>query len=162
MDNHYLIAEFKNRSDFQTAIEVLEKAHFNQEEVSTVVHADDESLAGLNATTVKSAASPSRQETAATTTLVGGTLGAALGTMTMMGPMLVAGPLFGVAAGVVGGSVLGAVESWGVDRDVAGDYEAKVRDGALLIIVSGDLNRVSVASRLLKTAGPASLGTFPL
>ncbi|MGB7327329.1 MAG: DUF1269 domain-containing protein [Rubripirellula sp.] len=161
METQCLIAEFKNEQDFRTAIEVLEKAHFSPDEVSTVTHSDNESLIELNQVTDEELASPPAEKTTATTTLVGGTLGAALGTMTLIGPMLVAGPLLGMAAGAVGGSMLSAVESWGVDHGVAQDYESKVRDGALLIIVTGDQNRLAIANRILKTTGPGSLETYP-
>jgi uncharacterized membrane protein len=161
MDNSCLIAEFRNTEDFRTAVAVLEKAKFSPSEVSTIIHADDESIPALNAVTDSSSESPPTEKTVAATTLAGGTLGAALGTMTLMGPMLVAGPIFGMAAGAVGGSVLSAIKSGGFNHGVAEDYETKVRDGAMLIIVTGDKTRLSEARQALKTVGPASLETFP-
>ncbi|PAY18677.1 DUF1269 domain-containing protein [Rhodopirellula sp. SM50] len=160
MTQNCLIAEFNNEEDFQTALEVLDKAHFTQDEVSIVRHADDDSLSKLDSAKDKTPVSPSSEKTAAASTLAGGTLGAALGTMTLMGPMLVAGPIVGMTAGAVGGGLLGAVESWGVDDRVAESYEAKVRDGARLLIVTGDDIRLADAASMLKTTGPASLETF--
>lgn len=161
MKPNCLIAEFENKDDFRTAIEVLEKAHFSPDEVSTVTHADDKNLSELEIAKDKTPASPPAETTTAATTLAGGTLGAALGTMTLMGPMLVAGPIVGMAAGAVGGGMLSAVESWGVDRQIAESYESKVRSGSLLVIVTGDETRLDEAWRSLKTTGPASLETYP-
>ncbi|MCS7469753.1 DUF1269 domain-containing protein [Stieleria sp. ICT_E10.1] len=160
MSQNCLIAEFNSERDFRTAIEVLDKAHFTADEVSIVKHADDEGLSELNAAEDTTPASPSSETTATGATLAGGTLGAALGSMTLMGPLIVAGPIFGIAAGAVGGGLLGAVESWGVDDRVAESYQTKVRNGARLLIVTGDDIRLADAESMLKTTGPTSLETF--
>ncbi len=161
MDNNCLIAEFRSKEDFHTAVEVLEKAKFRPNEVSTVTHSDDTSLPELDAVEDSSTESPPADKTIAATTLAGGALGAALGTMTLMGPLLVAGPIFGMAAGAVGGSMLSAIKSQGINHDVADDYETRVRDGARLIIVTGDKTRLNEARQALQTVGPTSLETFP-
>ena len=80
--------------------------------------------------------------------------------MTMMGPMLVVGPIFGMAAGAVGGSLLSAISRWDVEQDVAAAYEAKVREGSVLIIVTGDSIRVDEAAAMLRTVPPTSLERF--
>ncbi len=160
MSEKCLIAEFSNNEKFRTAIEVLEKGGFTQDEVSIVTHASDENLAELRQATEANENALSGEKTAAASTLAGGTLGAALGTMTMMGPMLVVGPIFGMAAGAVGGSLLSAISRWDVEHDVAAAYEAKVREGSVLIIVTGDAIRVDEAAAMLRTVPPASLEKY--
>ncbi|GAA4453628.1 DUF1269 domain-containing protein [Novipirellula rosea] len=160
MSEKCLIAEFRNTEKFRTAIEVLETGDFTMDEVSIVTHAEDKNLAELRQVTEADENALSSEKTTAASTLAGGTLGAALGTMTMMGPMLVAGPIFGMAAGAVGGSLLSAINRWGVEHDVAAQYEAKVRDGSVLIIVTGDAIRVDEAAAMLRTVPPTSLEQF--
>ncbi len=162
MKSNCLIAEFSREHDFRTAIEVLEKAHFSADEVSIVTHADDDALTKIDAAKDLTSASPPAGKTTATTTIAGGALGATLGSMTMMGPLLVAGPIIGMAAGAVGGGILSTINSWGVDHEVTEDYESKVKSGSRLVIVTGDDEiRLADARRALKTTGPASLETFP-
>ncbi|QEF97623.1 hypothetical protein Mal15_16640 [Stieleria maiorica] len=160
MDQNCLIAEYTNERDFQIAIEVLEKAHYTQDEVSIVKHADDSRLAEIEEAEDKTPTSMSGEKAAAAGTIAGGTLGAALGTMTLIGPLLVAGPLLGMAAGAVGGGLVGTVKSWGVDDEVAASYEAKVRDGAMLLIVTTNDLRLKGAEQILKTTGPDSLEMY--
>jgi len=158
-DQKCLIAEYPTREKFSTALEVLNTSDFTQSEVSTVLHSSDHpsELRNVEDTTP---GSPPAEKTMAASTVAGGTLGAAVGAMTMVGPLLVAGPILGMAAGAIGGSLLSLVESWGVEPDVANDYEEKVRSGSCLVIVSGDEMRLREAEQLLMTVGPASINHF--
>lgn len=161
MSNECLIAEFEDRSSLETALEVLDKTHFDSDTYSVVTSSsdvDDSVLAA--AKDIAANASPPADKTVGASTLAGGTLGAVLGTATMIGPMLVAGPLAGMAAGAAGGSLLSAVESWGVRKDVGGQYEDRVASGASLIIVGGEELKLAEAEKILKTCGPASLERF--
>ncbi len=156
-----LVAAFHNDEHFRTAIEVLEKGHFTPDEVSIVIHAGDKTLYDLSAGKDTDSDASSSGITAAASTVAGGTLGVTLGTMTMVGPLLVAGPIFGMAAGAVGGGLLNAFQKWGVDREVAEDYTVTVRNGGKLLIITGDDIRLADAKQMLKTAGPDSLEIIP-
>ncbi len=160
MSTHCVIAEFTDRRSTEIAIEVLNKSHYTDDCVSVVTQANDVEDTFADEAKGKAPASPPGEKTTAASTLAGGTLGAVLGTATMMGPMLVAGPLIGMAAGAVGGSLLSAVEGFGVRQDVGRRYEDKVAGGSCLIIVTGDQLKVSEAERILKTCGPESLESF--
>jgi len=161
MEMNCLIAEFENENSFQTAIRVLEASHFSPDEVSVVTKNTDGSHELLQAGTDHDTQSaPASEKTTAVATLVGGTLGAALGTMSMIGPFFVAGSILGMAAGAVGGSVVGSVEGSGISRNVAAQYEQKVNDGSILIIVLGDRIRLDEANSALMTTGPTSLERF--
>lgn len=73
----------------------------------------------------------------------GGTLGtiapvlAAVGTAVLIPGLVIAGPIAIalMAAGAVGvaGGLIGALKDWGIPQDRVRDYEAAVRDGAILI-----------------------------
>ena len=161
MEMNCLIAEFENKESFQTAIRVLEASRFTPDEVSFVTRNTDEDRELLHTATDHDKQSvPAPEKTTAAATLVGGTLGAALGTMSMIGPFFVAGPILGMAAGAVGGSLLSSVEGSGVARNVATRYEKKVNDGSMLIIVMGDRIRLDEANNALETTGPTSLERF--
>lgn len=160
MSTQCLIAEFSDRQSLETAIEVLDQAHYTNDNVSVVTQADEVQDTLVDDAKDMTPASPPGEKTTAASTLAGGTLGAVLGTATMMGPMLVAGPIVGMAAGAVGGGVLSAVESFGVRHDVGQQYESKVARGSRLVIVTGDELRVNEAERMLQTCGPESLETF--
>lgn len=160
MSNECLIAEFSDRSSLKTALDILHKADYDHDTYSLVTSAsevDDTVLAGAKDTTQTS---PPAEKTTGTSTLAGGTLGAVLGTATMIGPMLVAGPLAGMAAGAAGGGLLASIESWGVRKNVGHQYEDRVAGGASLIIVNGDELKLAEAERVLKTCGPTSLERF--
>jgi len=160
MSDQCLIAEFSDRSSFETALDVLDKAHYTDEHVSVVTRADEVEHTLAGAATDTPPESPPGGKTTAATTLAGGTLGAFLGTATMMGPMLVAGPILGMAAGAFGGILLSNVESFGVKRNVGRQYETKVAHGSCLVIVTGDDFEINDAARVLKTCGPVSLERF--
>lgn len=80
---------------------------------------------------------------------------------TMIDPFIVAGPLLGMAVGAAVGGLLKSTSEWGVDLDATKDYERRVREGAVLIIVHSE-NRVSLdeAEAVLKTIGPDSIRRF--
>ncbi|QDT07038.1 hypothetical protein K227x_54630 [Rubripirellula lacrimiformis] len=160
MPQECLIAEFTDVTSFRTALEVLEKSQFSERDVSLVTKSDQVSESVIGDTKDTKPASPPAGKTTGAATIAGGTLGAMLGTATLMGPMLVAGPLIGMAAGAAGGSVLSAIESWGVHRDVGKGYEERVRNGSQLIVLTGKDIDLSEGEQLLKTCGPKSLERF--
>ncbi len=168
MDQHCLIVEYLNREDFLIGLEVLEKGRYTADEVSAVVRADDQALQDLKPTEQTSMREEkdghsdplAGEKTTAATTLLGGAVGGILGTMTMIGPLFLAGPIIGMAAGAVGGSALSAVEQWGISQQDAEGYEAKVSSGSTLIIVTGEELRVAEAKRMLKTTKYHSLESF--
>lgn len=160
MSNECLIAEFSDRSSLQIALDVLHKADYDPGSYSFVTSASEVDDTVLADAKQRNTASPPSEKTMGASTLAGGMLGTVLGTTTMIGPMLVAGPLAGMAAGAAGGSLLSAVESWGIRKNVGALYEARVEDGASLIIVNGDELGLAEAERMLKTCDPVTLERF--
>jgi len=160
MKPYSLIAQFDSLDELKTALQVLDTDDFTAEEVSIVTTVADLQQNELQGIETSAEDSPPSTQTVAVSTIAGGTLGAALGTMTMVGPLLVAGPLAGMVAGAVGGGILNAINRWGVREDLAAHYENAIRDGGALLIVLGDEIRLDDAERLLKTIAPESMERF--
>lgn len=156
-DENCVIARFDSEQDLATAIEVLEKSGFRADEVSVVrskagVRERDTPRTGESETE-----SAPTDKTVGVSTLAGGVLGTALGTATLVGPLLIAGPLAGMAAGAVGGGILSSINRWGVDTDSRSEHEKAIEEGAILLIVSGDSIRVADAHRDLNTTKATSV-----
>lgn len=92
--------------------------------------------------------------------LVGGAVATPLAIGSLIGPFFVVGPLLGLGIGAAVGGLFGAAERWGVRRDVAADYEKRVRDGSVLVIVTDTSLRLHEAYKLLQTTGPVSIERF--
>jgi hypothetical protein len=128
-------ALFANRAQAEAAIEILKQKGFQAEEVSLVAadvpHPEDDGPADEMATG------------AAMGGLLGGLgawlLGAGLLTIPVLGPVLAAGPLVaalgGAAVGAGAGGLVSALTEHGVDEEEARQIEARVRDGAVLVMV---------------------------
>ncbi|MEZ6091356.1 MAG: DUF1269 domain-containing protein [Pirellulaceae bacterium] len=155
-----LVAEFNNRDELLTALRVLEMAGFTDGEVSTITRSEDVSDSSIPDSSPHMGSSPPNEKSVAASTLAGGALGAILGTTTMLGPFMIAGPILGMAAGAAGGGALTAAAEIGINREVGTDYEQRVRDGSLLLIVTGTSAQVDEAEKSLKTCGPKSLERF--
>ena len=96
---------------------------------------------------------------------VGAMTGAALTTpltvSTLIGPFMLVGPLAGIAAGAALGGLLSRTDRWGVDHDVATDYEQRAAEGSVLVIVSHeDRIRLDDAVRSLKTSTHRSIERY--
>jgi len=165
-DETVLIGMFENLDRLDIALEALEKAGFDQRSVSIITSSQNKQLqqiepdGNLSRQTARAMQEVSSEKTMGASTLAGGALGGALGAATLMGPLLVAGPILGLTAGAVAGSLLSAVESWGVGRDVAERYQASVEAGHPLVLIRDSGPRLGEAERVLATCGPESLRKF--
>lgn len=102
----------------------------------------------------------------------GGVLGGALGLMAGMGalaipglgPFIAAGPIMatlsGAAAGAAVGGVAGALVGMGIPEYEAKRYEAKVKDGGILLAVhSRDGDEAKAVTQLLERGGATDVST---
>jgi uncharacterized membrane protein len=91
--------------------------------------------------------------------LFGLLLGAAFLVLPGVGPVVIAGPLSaallggleGALAGAAMGALAGAMVGWGIPKDQALKYEAKVKAGKFLLIVRSTPEEVEKARGLLTT-----------
>ena len=155
-----VVAELEDAQQWRTAMEVLYKSHFRNDEISTVT-SGDQLTAELPAVCEEEVEeSPPTGSSLGVSTAVGTALGGYLGMMTIMGPLLIAGPLAGMAAGAAAGGVLASIRRWGLGEDAKADYQESLEAGHILLIVHGDNRRVEFAHKLLHTVGPLSLHCF--
>ena len=160
MSERCLIAEFSSRDDARLALEVLEKADFDAQQVSTVYRKEDHAIDDLAeqgegqeapvSSEKETSEAPSGKSTGMGA-LLGGAVAGPLAVATMVGPFMLAGPIAGMAAGAVVGGVLGGADRWGVTEEISEKYRRRVEEGAVLIIVNGDRITLDKAERSLRT-----------
>jgi hypothetical protein len=144
-------ALFAQRAQAESAIEVLKTQGFQADEVSLVAadvpHPEDDATDEI-------------ATGAAMGGLIGGLgawlLSAGLLTVPVIGPVLAAGPLVaalgGAAVGAGAGGLVSALTEDGVDETEARQIEARVRDGAVMVMVNAT-PRHEEARSLLCDAG---------
>ncbi|WP_253157742.1 hypothetical protein [Stieleria tagensis] len=155
-----VVAEFRSLADADIGLQVLEKAHFTNENVSVVSQRHDNQLPEIESRKTTDSLPIDGGATAGA--VVGGGVGTALGTASLIGPFLVAGPLLGMALGAGAAGLLTATQQWGMKEADTHNYEQRIREGAVLIIVAEDRKtRLDEAEQLLQTAGPRTLQRFP-
>lgn len=160
-----LIAEFDHSEAAKAGLEVLEKNGFTLENVSVVSSVSDPAAEHLHELHDLPGhepvdTSPDDRNTSLGM-LIGGSLAAPIAAGTLVGPFIIAGPLVGMALGAAVGSLLKGTKKWGVEHDVAADYEQRVTEGAVLIIVNAhEEARLAEAQRLLETTSPRSIDQF--
>lgn len=160
MYDQCIIAEFENTQKARLGLEVLAKAGYGEDQVSFVSRSDDPQLGNV-AKLEKDAADEGEGSTGAGIGgLLGGALTAPIAASTLLGPFILVGPLVGVGVGAALGGMLGGAQQWGVTPEAGETYEKSVRDGAVLIIVTGDKVALREAEASLKTVGPESIRHF--
>ncbi|MEX0716459.1 MAG: hypothetical protein WD066_07730 [Planctomycetaceae bacterium] len=141
----------------EVAVRNLLQAGFTRDEI-TVVSSDE--------TKERHFREFEHQEPAGTftpaTAAVGGGIGALLGGVTAViglstgvgAPLVAAGAFFAAAGGGVAGTLIGALMSRGVEKEVADYYDQAVTQGNLLVAVEHhDPEKLATAERILAEAG---------
>lgn len=154
--NRCVIAEFACHDDVQGVVETLEKS-ISPDAISVVSRMTGD----LHGELGKLKKTDQDAEDVGTAAASGALLGTAVATPlslgTMIGPFFIVGPILGAGIGAAVGSLLSGSKEWGVDADSASDYEARVRGGRALVIVSGENADVVEARQLLPTFDPISI-----
>jgi hypothetical protein len=113
---------------------------------------------------------------------IGSLVGTPLAITTVMGPIMIAGPLAAAAGGAIAGGVFkeaghlnpahtsadrvdsrglyAMANHFGINTHDAAHYEQRISKGAILIIVTSTPPRLDEAQQALKTTGPVSLQRF--
>ncbi len=176
-----LVAEYESHGAAKVGLEVLRKSDFHTDAVSVAWKGHTRALGKVDRRGVSD-----KQVGVERSMEIGAGIGALVGTPlaigSVMGPIMVAGPL----AALVGGAALGAVMSeagqssanseyadrvdsrglyamanhYGINSHSAAHYEQRINDGAILLIVTSTSPRLDEAQRSLKTTGPVSLQRF--
>lgn len=154
-----LVAEFASLQEAQLGLEVLEKFDFKSDAVSLVSRGDEEALEKIG-DQQRGDGEHASGKSIGLGTLIGGTVAAPIAVGTMIGPFIVAGPLLGMAAGATMGGLFSEAEQWGIHEEAARDYEERVRNGSVLVIVTSTSPRLDEAQQGLQTTGPKSIERF--
>lgn len=157
-----VIAEFQDLKTAKLGLEILEKAGFDHNHISVITRRDDPELEGLEGLGDGEDAEGDELPASARAGLggvLGGSLAVPLAASTLIGPFMLVGPIVGMGVGAAVGA-LGGTSAWGVDEQDQADYQSKVENGSILIIVSGDRGDLLEAEASLKTAGPESIRRF--
>lgn len=156
--NKAVFAIFKDRSDLESAVDMLKTAGFNSSDISVLMSDKHEAQKFAHENSTK--APEGTAAGAAGGLVLGGTLGwlAGAGALAIpgIGPFVAAGPIMAAIAGAgIGGTVggvTGALVGLGIPEYEAKRYEAYVRDGGLLISVHAvDSERIDRAKEILKS-----------
>lgn len=176
-----LVAEYESQSAAKIGLEVLRKSDFQSDAVSMAWKGNTQALEKLDRgdDDTNDLGVDSSMEIGAG---IGALVGTPLAIGSVMGPIMIAGPL----AAMLGGAALGAVVSeagadaanrqsadrvdsrglfamanhYGINAHSASMYEQRINEGAILVIVTSTPPRLDEAQRSLKTTGPASLQRF--
>ena len=157
MSDYFAIAEYESLGAAKVGIEVLEKSHFTEEEVSLVTGAGDSALQELQQLPDVPDDRPADGRGVGLGILIGGAAATPVAIGTMVGPFMVAGPLLGFAVGAGAGSLFEGAESESL-RSLSADYEERVKAGSVLIFLTVNSRvRLDDAVNALITTGPKSL-----
>lgn len=176
-----LVAEYESQSAAKVGLEVLRKSDFQTDAVSVAWKGHTRALGKVDR-----GGDQIGEVGVASSMQIGASIGALVGTPlaigSVMGPIMIAGPL----AALFGGAALGAIVSeagdsernresadrvdsrglyamanhYGINSHAASDYEKRIDNGAVLVIVTSTPPRLDEAQRSLKTTGPVSMQRF--
>jgi len=176
-----LVAEYNSHAAAKIGIEVLRKFDFHADAISIAWRGHEQALQKLDQHDDKN------DELDVVKSMGGGAeiaelAGIPLGTGTIMGPIMVVGPLAAIAVGAAVGGTLAEVSDGnsshtsadrvdsrglfamanhlGISDHDAENYEGRIRDGAILVIVTSTPPRLDEAQAALKTTDAASLQRF--
>ncbi|MEO8270598.1 MAG: DUF1269 domain-containing protein [Aureliella sp.] len=157
-----LVAEYSTAEKAQLGLEVLANLDFATDAISIVSLNHEGTLGHL----VLPEPDPDDEDAHELSksmevgALLGGAVLAPAFLGTIIGPLIVAGPLVALVAGASIGGVLDGTSRWGIQRNAAEHYEQRIKDGAVLIIVTSTPPRLDEAESSLKTTGPDGLQRF--
>jgi hypothetical protein len=169
---------FDNRQHADAAVDELQTAGFDPQEISIVVKEGDKMTANTPS------GDPVAQGTvsgATTGGIIGGIAGLLIGigaiTIPGIGAVLIGGPLaaaFGLAGaaattvsgaitGILAGGIVGALVGLGVPEETARTYENRLREGSVLLAVSAQAARTQTQSRaIMEKHGASQIETIDL
>ena len=160
MYSHCLVAEFKDRPSAELGLAVLEKNRYSANDVSVVTQGHGtEEIGQIEGKSMDAATVPSEESTGLGA-LLGGTIATPLALTTLIGPLMVAGPLAGIAVGAVAGGWMGGADKYAMAQERAKAYETAIDAGHVLVIVHCEPIHLTEAKQLLSTVDPVSLEEF--
>lgn len=164
MDMKTIVGMFENTRDVDQALNELANHGFGKSDVSVVARREVLKESGLDITTGAEVGAI----TGATTGGIAGLL-IGLGALTIpgIGPIVAAGEfltwigatVLGLAAGAIGGGLLGGLVSLGLPEREAKVYVEGIKRGNLLVAVRAPEERIAEAENILRAANAVDINT---
>lgn len=155
-----LVAEYKTLAKAQLGLQVLTNLDFASDAISIVSLNHEQTLGQVDVPDGDEHEPHELSKSMELGALAAGTALAPAFLGSVIGPLMVAGPLLALVAGAAMGGLLDETLRWGIQPHTAKDYEQKIKDGSILIIVTSTPPRLDEAQASLKTTDPASLERY--
>jgi len=177
MEAACLVAEYESREAAEVGVEVLHTEDFHDDAISIARRGEEEALQKLDRQEAERG-DVEADKAVGVGAAIAAIAGVPISVFSMVGPIMVAGPLAAVGGGAVAGGLYAAEEQGaeeefgdspglyamanrvGINAHDAAHYEDRIRDGAILVIVTSTPPRLGEAQRVLKTTNPVSLRRF--
>ncbi len=153
MFNECSVAVYSSMGEAQTGIQALDSAGFSEKQVSLVTHDVAEAVPQVEVLQYGDQSVRDLAKGAGMGGLLGVLLTSPLLVIPGMDPAILAGPLAAGATGAMVGGFLGGMAGWGVHRDHVQEYEEKLQQGRVLVVVNGDPDEVARAHGILQATG---------
>ena len=160
-----MVAAFADRLEAEKAVDELEQAGFDAENVGYAIRGNDVGAGGMITDEEGAKDRPGALAGMAAGAGVGALLGAAAALLIPgVGPFIAAGPIMGALAGVgVGGAVgglIGALVGMGIPEYEAKRYEGRVKEGGILLSAHCDTSEeITRAKDILKLTGAEDIAS---
>jgi len=161
-----LVAAFADRLEAERAVDDLEQAGFNVDDVGFAIRGSDVASGGMITDEMGAKDRPGALAGMATGAGVGALLGAAAAMLIPgVGPVVASGVLAmafgGAIAGTAVGGIFGAISGLGVSEEEARFYEQEFRSGKAIVAVKAG-NRAAQAAEILRRHGGYDLQNRPV
>jgi hypothetical protein len=162
MHEKCIVAEFQDSEKARLGLQILAKAGFDPTQVSFIARRDDPALAELGKLEKDAAEGLRTTSGAGLGALLGGAVSAPVAVSTLLGPIILVGPLVGMGLGAAIGGLLAGTHKWDENPDAGQHYQRAIEQGGILVIVSGTKGELLEAEASLKTAGPVAVKHFAM
>ena len=157
MTERAVVGVFDDRTAAEQAVEALEQAGFNEQNIGFVIRGADEVRGGMIVDAEGTKDGKGALTGAVTGGMLGGILAAAISFLIPgVGPVVAGGVMAaffgGAIAGTAVGGILGAMKGLGISEDEARFYEQEFNSGRAIVAVK-PMGRAAEASQILSRCG---------
>ncbi len=154
-----VVAEYANYPKAEIGLKVLEMRGFGSDRVSLITKNDSELVELEKARRERlERPGPGVSGGAGAALAAGAAMPLAVGTT--LAPFFLIGPIVAAAAGAAAGTLFGDDKKWTLDEATADNYQERVREGSILLVVHASGDDLTEAFSGLKTTDALSLERF--
>ncbi|HBQ96782.1 MAG: DUF1269 domain-containing protein [Firmicutes bacterium] len=151
-----VVGVFKNHHDAEKTVQILKKRGVPEKDISMVARHDGTTQGGHPGTGMHDLSSGIGWGST-----VGGVSGllAGVGALAIpgIGPIIAAGPLAATLTGAVAGGVAGGLMDYGIPKNESHEYEERLKEGDVLMMVRADEPEVDKAKTLFEQNGGSDI-----